>query len=177
MKKQFLAVSALALAVMSGSALAAPQDVQFVGTVTEVTCDIKPEVNGTTGNYVQLGNVAKGVTGGAMEFALKADAGTGNGSCGATSAGKTATVSWIGGFNSEGLTSKTGTATDAVALISTVNASGLSPVVAMTSTTNEAEFNAANLSNGTGLKYKAQLKGGQQAGDYISSAAFLVQYN
>lgn len=175
MKKQFLAVSALTLAVLSGSALAAPQDVQFVGTVTDVTCDIKPEVNGTTGNYVQLGNVNKGQTGAEMLFTLKADAGTGANSCGTAVAQKTATVSWIGGFNGEGLTAKTGTATDAVAIITTVNASGQNQV-AMTSTTNEADFNAANLTNGTGLQYKAQLKGGQQLGDYMSSAAFLVQY-
>ncbi|EEP4893764.1 fimbrial protein [Salmonella enterica] len=174
MKKQFLAVSALALAVMSGSALAAPQDVQFVGTVTDVTCDIKPEVNGTTGNYVQLGNVNKGQTGAEMLFALKADGGTGN-VCSTAVANKTATVSWIGGFNGEGLTAKTGTATDAVALITTVNASGQNQVT-MTSAGTDAEFNAAKLTNGDGLQYKAQLKGGQQLGDYISSAAFLVQY-
>ncbi|MBW5276010.1 fimbrial protein PefA [Citrobacter sp. On28M] len=174
MKKQFLAVSALALAVMSGSALAAPQDVQFVGTVTDVTCDIKPEVGGTTGNYVQLGNVTASQTGNAELFTLKADGGTGPGSCGTLVANKTATVSWIGGFNGEGLTAKTGTATDAVAIITTVNSTGQQ--VAMTSTKNEAEFNAANLTNGTGLQYKAQLKGGTQLGDYISSAAFLVQY-
>lgn len=174
MKKQFLAVSALALAVMSGSALAAPQDVQFVGTVTDVTCDIKPEVGGTTGNYVQLGNVTAGQTGNAELFTLKADGGTGPGSCGTLVTNKTATVSWIGGFNGEGLTAKTGTATDAVAIITTVNSTGQQ--VAMTSTTNEAEFNAANLTNGTGLQYKAQLKGGTKLGDYISSAAFLVQY-
>ena len=173
MKKQFLAVSALALAVMSGSALAAPQDVQFVGTVTDVTCDIKPEVNGTTGNYVQLGNVNKGQTGAEMLFALKADAGTGN-VCSTAVAQKTATVSWLGGFDGTGLTAKTGTATDAHALITTVNASGQQ--VLMTSTTTEADFNAANLTNGTGLQYKAQLKGGTQLGDYISSAAFLVTY-
>ncbi|ELV6918006.1 fimbrial protein PefA [Salmonella enterica] len=174
MKKQFLAVSALALAVMSGSALAAPQDVQFVGTVTDVTCDIKPEVGGTTGNYVQLGNVTAGQTGSEQLFTLKADAGTGANSCGSLVANKTATVSWIGGFNGEGLTAKTGTATDAVALISTVNASGQQ--VSMTNTATEADFNAANLTNGTGLQYKAQLKGGTKLGDYISSAAFLVTY-
>ncbi|EPB4371618.1 fimbrial protein PefA [Citrobacter freundii] len=173
MKKQFLAVSALALAVMSGSALAAPQDVQFVGTVTDVTCDIKPEVGGTTGNYVQLGNVTAGQTGSEELFTLKADGASNN--CATTVAGKTATVSWIGGFNGEGLTAKTGTATDAVAVITTVNATSQNQVV-MNSTTTEAEFNAANLTNGTGLQYKAQLKGGTKLGDYISSAAFLVQY-
>lgn len=173
MKKQFLAVSALALAVMSGSALAAPQDVQFVGTVTDVTCDIKPEVGGTTGNYVQLGSVTAGQTGSEELFTLKADGASNN--CATTVAGKTATVSWIGSFNGQGLTAKTGTATDAVAVITTVNATSQNQVV-MTSTTNEAEFNAANLTNGTGLQYKAQLKGGTKLGDYISSAAFLVQY-
>lgn len=42
MKKNLLAVSALALAVMSGSALAASGDVQFLGVVTDTTCDVNP---------------------------------------------------------------------------------------------------------------------------------------
>lgn len=59
MKKHLLTVSALALAVMSGSALAANGgDVQFIGTVTDTTCDIVPEANGAVSNVVQLGNVA-----------------------------------------------------------------------------------------------------------------------
>ncbi|EGA8468189.1 fimbrial protein [Citrobacter freundii] len=175
MKKQLFAVSALALSVMSGAALAAPQDVQFVGVVTDVTCDIKPEVNGTTGNYVQLGTVAASATGSDIPFVLKADAGTGQGSCGSQLTGKTATVSWVGPFDATGLASKTGSATDAVALIKTVNSSATSQVT-MTSNDTQAEFNAANLTNGTGLKFTAALKGGTQKGDYISSAAFLVQY-
>lgn len=175
MKKQFLAVSALALAVISGSALAAPQDVQFVGVVTDMTCDIKPEVNGTTGNYVQLGSVKASTTGSDIQFALKADAGTGANSCGTMAANKTATVSWIGSFDANGLTANSGAATDAVALIKTVNSSAAQQVT-MTSGANEADFNAANLTNGTGLKFTAALKGGAQKGDYISSAAFLVQY-
>ena len=173
MKKQFLAVSALALAVMSGSALAAPQDVQFVGTVTDVTCDIKPEVNGTTGNYVQLGNVTKGQTGSDTLFALKADAASKG--CGAAVAGKTATVSWIGDFNKDGLVAKSGAAFDALALISTTNAQGQNQVT-LTNSGTEATFDAESLTDGTGLKYKANLKGGQELGEYISSAAFLVQY-
>ncbi|EMV1250442.1 fimbrial protein PefA [Salmonella enterica] len=175
MKKQFLAVSALALSVMSGAALAAPQDVQFVGVVTDMTCDVKPEVNGSTGNYVQLGSVAASKTGSEIAFTLKADPGTGADACGTAIANKTATVGWVGPFNAEGLTAKTGSATDAVALIKTVNSSATNQVT-MTSNDTQAEFNAANLTNGTGLKFTAALKGGTQKGDYISSAAFLVQY-
>lgn len=173
MKKQFLAVSALTLAVLSGSALAAPQDVQFVGVVTDVTCDIKPEVNGTTGNYVQLGSVSANGTGADTFFTLKADGSANN--CGSAVVGKTATVSWIGDFNGEGLTATSGAAIDAVALITTVNATGQSQVT-VTSAGTEAAFDAANLTN-AGLQYKANLKGGTEVGDYISSAAFLVQYN
>ncbi|EGT1548435.1 fimbrial protein PefA [Salmonella enterica] len=175
MKKQFLAVSALALAVISGSALAAPQDVQFVGVVTDMTCDIKPEVNGTTGNYVQLGSVKASATGSAIQFALKADAGSGANSCGTMAANKTATVSWVGSFDANGLTANSGAATDAVALIKTVNAK--TTQVTMSSATNEADFDATKLTDGTGLQFTAALKGGQQKGDYVSSAAFLVTYN
>lgn len=175
MKKQILAVSALALVVISGSAVAAAQDVQFAGVVTDVTCDVKPEVNGTTGNYVQLGTVAASTTGSEVPFVLKADAGTGANSCSSQLTGKTATVGWIGSFDANGLTAKSGAATDAVALIKTVNSTATNQVT-MTSTTNQAEFNAANLANGTGLKFTAALKGGAQKGDYLSSAAFLVSY-
>lgn len=179
MKKQFLAVSALALAVMSGSALAAPQDVQFVGTVTNVTCDIKPEVNGTTGNYVQLGSVAvdtsNGVTPPAntgVEFVLKSATGTG---CSMTNL-NTATVTWIGGFDNQGLTAQSGTATGAKALLTALNSKTQNTAINSGSTS--VDFDASKLSaTGDGLQFRARLQGGTTAGDYISSAAFLMQYN
>lgn len=176
MKKQFLAVSALALAVMSGSALAAPQDVQFVGTVTDVTCDIKPEVNGTTGNYVQLGSVTKktGATndsdkGAVIPFALKPAAGT---SCSLT--GKnTVSVTWIGGFDGDGLTAQSGVAKDAKAVIKSTNAKQNATI---TNAKTTVDFDSSNLTGTSGLEFSAQLHGGDTVGDYISSAAFLVQY-
>ncbi|EAT8962729.1 fimbrial protein [Salmonella enterica] len=175
MKKQFLAVSALALAVMSGSALAAPQDVQFVGAVTDATCNIKPEVGGTTGNYVQMGTVAKGgVQQTGIPFTLKAVPGTGNNACTLTGM-STASVSWVGNFDSDGLKAQSGAAYDAKAIIEPVNAKANAPIT-NANTTSEFDSNKLTATNPDGLQFTAKLKGGSQAGDYVSSAAFVVAY-
>ena len=172
MKKQFLAVSALALAVMSGSALAAPQEVQFVGAVTDSTCNIKPEVGGTTGNFVQMGTVAKDTeqqTG--TLFTLKAVPGTG---CTLTGM-STASVSWVGNFDSVGLKAQSGTAQDAKAIIEPVNAKASTPIT-NTNTTSEFDSSKLTATNPEGLQFTAKLKGGATPGDYVSSAAFVVAY-
>ncbi|EIA4658385.1 fimbrial protein PefA [Salmonella enterica] len=171
MKKQFLAVSALALAVMSGSALAAPQDVQFVGTVTDVTCDIQASVNGSTNNYVQLGNAPLNDVATEVLFSLKPAAGT---SCDLKGA-NTASVTWIGSFDGEGLTAQGGAALDAKALLVALNSKTQDTEIKNTLT--QVDFDASELTGNDGLKFSAQLKGGATPGDYISSAAFLVQYN
>lgn len=172
MKKQFLAVSALALAVMSGSALAAPQDVQFVGTVTDVTCDIQASVNGSTNNYVQLGNAPLNKTAPEVLFSLKPAAGT---SCSLT--GKnTVSVTWIGGFDGEGLMAQSGAAHDAKALLVAKPGNGANEVE-IKKTLTQVDFAASELTSNNGLQFGAKLKGGATPGEYISSAAFLMQYN
>ncbi len=176
MKKQFLAVSALALAVMSGSALAAPQDVQFVGAVTDSTCNIKPEVGGTTGNFVQMGTVTKGTeqqTGTA--FTLKAVPGTGTTNACTLTGMTTASVSWVGNFDTDGLKAQSGAAHDAYAIITPVNAKASTPITSA-NTTSEFESNKLTAATPEGLQFTAKLKGGKQAGDYVSSAAFVVAY-
>ena len=170
MKKQFLAVSALALAVMSGSALAAPQDVQFVGTVTDVTCDIQASVNGSTNNYVQLGNAPLNDVATEVLFSLKPAAGT---NCNLQGA-NTASVTWIGSFDGEGLMAQSGAALDAKALLVAKPASGS---VKIENTLTQVDFAASELTGNNGLQFSAPLKGGTTPGDYISSAAFLMQYN
>lgn len=173
MKKQLLAVSALALAVMSGSALAA-NEVQFLGVVTDSTCDLTPSVNGSVNVLVQLGSVKKGGTGSTVDFALKADP-TVTG-CGTNDLqGKVATIGWNGPFNGEGLKTQTGAATDAVALISSKNAQ-TTAVQAITQSHLSADFDASILTT-DGAQYTAALKGGTAVGDYQSAAAYVVAYN
>lgn len=173
MKKNLLTVSALALAVLSGSAMAA-NEVQFLGVVTDTTCDLVPEVSGAVKNMVQLGSVQKGATGTAIDFTLKADAAAPG--CGTTDlAGKVATIGWGGPFNATGLTAQSGAATDAITLIKTKNAQ-TTPVQAITSSTTNANFDAEKLTT-DGAQFTAQLQGGQVVGDYQSAAAYVVAYN
>ncbi|HII3146300.1 TPA: fimbrial protein PefA [Citrobacter braakii] len=171
MKKNLLAVSALALAVMSGSALAANGEVQFLGVVTDTTCDLKPEVGGTVNNLVQLGTVAKSTAGTVVNFALKADAAQAG--CAALT-GK-ATIGWAGPFSNNGLKAQSGLATDAWTKIDTVNAD-TTPAQNINSTHLSSLFDATKLTS-DGAKFTAQLNGGLIAGNYQSAAAFVVAYN
>ncbi|WP_336285297.1 fimbrial protein PefA [Citrobacter arsenatis] len=171
MKKNLLAVSALALAVMSGSAMAANGEVQFLGVVTDVTCDLIPETGGAVNNLVQLGTVAKNTAGTAVDFTLKAD-GNQAGCQGLT--GK-ATIGWAGPFSTTGLKAQSGLATDAWTKISTVNAD-TTAVQDITSSKLSTQFDATLLTS-DGAKFKAQLNGGAIVGDYQSAAAFVVAYN
>ncbi|MEG2398562.1 MAG: fimbrial protein [Citrobacter sp.] len=172
MKKNLLAVSALALAVMSGSALAANGEVQFLGVVTDTTCDLKPEAGGTVNNLVQLGTVAKNTAGPVVNFALKADATQAG--CAALT-GK-ATIGWSGPFSTTGLKAQSGVASDAWTKIDTVNADGAQVVQNINSTHLSSDFKA-DLLTIDGAKFTAQLNGGGTAGDYQSAAAFVVAYN
>lgn len=171
MKKNLLAVSALALAVMSGSAMAA-NEIQFLGVVTDTTCDLTPSVNGGVNSLVQLGSVTKNaISTTPVDFVLKADpAATGCGNL----TGK-ATIGWNGPFNSEGLKAQGGAATDAVTLISTKNAQ-TTAVQSITQSHLSIDFDATKLTT-DGAQFTATLKGGNDIGDYNSTAAYVVAYN
>ncbi|MBC6504702.1 fimbrial protein [Citrobacter freundii] len=173
MKKNLLAVSALALAVMSGSAMAA-NEVQFLGVVTDTTCDLTPSVNGSVNGLVQLGSVTKTATGTPVDFALKADP-TAPGCGTADLQGKVATIGWNGPFNTDGLKPQSGTATDAVALIASKNAQ-TTAIQPITQSHLSAGFDASILTT-DGAQFTAALKGGAVAGDYQSAAAYVVGYN
>ncbi|HIF3101882.1 TPA: fimbrial protein [Salmonella enterica] len=173
MKNNLLAISTLALVVMSGSAMAA-SEVQFLGVVTDTTCDLTPSVNGSVNGLVQLGSVKKGVIGSTVDFVLKADP-TATG-CGASDLqGKVATISWNGPFSGEGLKPQSGTATDAVVLISSKNAQ-TTPVQSINQSHISTDFDAEKLTT-EGAQYTAALKGGTKVGDYQSAAAYVVAYN
>lgn len=177
MKKSLFAVSALALAVMSGSAMAA-NDVQFIGAVTDTTCNLVPEVNGATVNVVHLGTVATGAAGKPVEFTLKRGSDAGCSALTNTGAPTSATIGWQGPFNAAGLSNQSGTATGAVMTLKTVNAKDTQKTI--TNAVSSADFDVSKIatSAGTadGAKFEATLTGGATAGTFISSAAFAVAY-
>ncbi|MFZ1871266.1 MAG: fimbrial protein [Chania sp.] len=171
---KLLAVSAFALAVTPYAAVAANGEVQFLGVVTDTTCDILPIVGGgTVNNLVQLGTVGTNATGIDVPFALKAD--MNQSGCQNLTAASTATIGWNGAFDINGLKAQSGVAADAWASIDTVNAS-ITPVQGINSTNLSADFTGDVLTT-TGAMFKATLHGGAIAGDYRSVAAFVVAYN
>ncbi len=175
MNKSIIA-SILALGLVSSMAHAAGQtgEVEFIGVVTQNTCDIVPVVDGSMAkNVVDLGTVAPGITGDYKNFALMAKDPTQQGCIDFN--GKTANVGWASAaFNSEGLGYTSGTATDAVVKMETVNAKANAVI---TSANNQGvEFNGSDLTGGAGFKFKAALKGGAKIGDFRSAAAFTVSY-
>ncbi|MGS0639263.1 fimbrial protein [Citrobacter sp. VF227] len=171
MKKYLLAVSALALAVMSGSAMAASGEVQFLGVVTDVTCDLKPEVGGAVNNLVQLGTASTGGAGNEVGFTLKAD-GT---QAGCQNLTGNVTIGWSGPFDANGLKAQSGLASDAWTRIYAVNAV-TTPLQDINSGTLSTDFDATKLTT-DGAQFNAYLNGGGIVGDYQSAAAFVVAYN
>ncbi|EFD0578713.1 fimbrial protein [Escherichia coli] len=175
MNKSIIA-SILAFGMVSGAAHAAGQtgEVQFIGVVTQNTCDIVPEVGGSLSkNVIDLGTVAPGVTGEYKNFALKAKDPTQQGCIDFNT--KTANISWSSAaFNADGLGYTSGTATDSVVKLETVNAK---VNAAITSANNQGvEFDGGKLTAGEGFQFKAALKGGNQIGDFRSAAAFTISY-
>ncbi|EHM7742174.1 fimbrial protein [Salmonella enterica subsp. enterica serovar Braenderup] len=173
MKKLFIA-SAIAMTMAAGSAMAANQqaEVQFLGVVTNTTCDVSSTVNGNTTSTVQLGTVALDGTGTPVEFALKAADPSAAG-CEQLKT-QTASVTWQGPFITEGLGNGKGSATDAKMELKTVNAKD-TPEQAISNAKTTVEFNGADVL-GNGLKFTATLKGGKVAGTFDSAAAYAVTY-
>lgn len=174
MKKNLLAVSALTLAVMSGSALAASGDVQFLGVVTDTTCDVNPGVNGAVSNVVQLGTAPTNGQAGIVNFSLKPDMSQA-GCTGLTAANKV-TIGWTGQFDSNGLKAQSGAAKDAWTEIKAINAT--TPVTITAATLSSEIAGDQFIANGgEGATFTAQLNGGTMAGDYQGAAAYVVAYN
>lgn len=174
--KKLLVVSALAVAAVSGAAHAANGEVQFLGVVTNVTCDIKPVTGGgTVSDLVQLGTVLPSTVGADVPFALMPDM-TQPGCQGLTGT-NTATISWSGPFDAQGLQKQSGAATGAWTEVKSVNAK-TTPVQSINTGTGTLSTDIDGLTFTTdGAKFTAALHGGATPGDYQSSAAFVVAYN
>lgn len=169
MKK--LIASAIVMTMAAGHAMASQGDIQFFGNVTEVTCDVTPEIDGSVNNLVQLGSVVKGSKGVEKHIKFKAKDPSG-GQCSAL-AGKTATFTWSGNLGANGINAQSGLADDAYVIFTPVNATGGNNPI--TASQQNAVFDAAKATT-DGFEFKAQLQGKDKVGDFQSAAAYAVTY-
>lgn len=173
--KKYIIASIVGMGIMSGTvAHAANNEVTFLGTVSATTCDLTTSVNGTAqpNQVVQLGTVAKGDIGNAVNFAMKPANPTASGCL--DLAQKTATITWASAkLDNEGFGATSGTATDAKVLVDSVNSKQQG--TAVNANASVIDFDAAKLTT-DGLQFKAKLKGGQIEGDFKSVASFAVAY-
>ncbi|WP_097506621.1 fimbrial protein [Escherichia coli] len=163
-------VSAIAMVMVAGSAMASQGDVQFFGNVTAATCDVSPKVDGGVTDMVQLGTVSINNAGKEIPLVFKATNAQG-GDCQALN-GKTATVTWAGPLTDKGIANQNGVANDAYVILTSTNAK---VDQAITKDDNSVDFDATKVI-GDGLAFKAQLKGGATAGDFQSAAAYAITY-
>ncbi|MGV6421690.1 fimbrial protein, partial [Escherichia coli] len=153
---------------------------QFVGSVTTVTCDIEPSVDGSDTmmpGVIQLGTVKIHDTGKAVDFTFKPSAVADNqANCDAMLDTGTVSLTWTGDkFTSDGLAAISGEATDARVEITPKNAKTQPGFIKATATTHEFAPNTLK-TGGDGLKYQAALHGGSVAGDFQSAAKFNFSY-
>ncbi|MVV97809.1 hypothetical protein [Escherichia coli] len=176
--KKLMIASAIAMAMAAGSAMAVTtnmgvqqNEIQFLGAVTEVTCNIDAVVDGAVNNVVQLGTVKKGEEGEVKNIVLKAKQGT-------TCAGldtKTATIAFKGPLGDDGLKNDKGTATGA--FVSLIAKNSKTQDLAVNKGQNAIEF-TGNLVNTEGYKFEAKLDAttAAAAGTFDSALAYAVTY-
>lgn len=169
--KKLMIASAIAMTMAAGSAMANTGDVKFFGNVSEITCDLTPEVGGNVINTIQLGTVAANGTGEDIPFTLKAKSNAGG--C-ASLTGKTADVTWSGPLTDQGFANQGGLANGAYVAIKTVNGK-TSAEQAVNASQSTVAFDAAKATT-DGFQFKAKLHGGDTAGDFQTAAAYAVTY-
>ncbi|WP_323667817.1 fimbrial protein PefA [Citrobacter braakii] len=178
MKHNVMLISTLALAVMSGSAMADINGgtIQFSGVVSSTTCDIGLVSNGSSSGIIDLGTA--GTAAGkkqapAVNFVLQpTNACVITPDVSGAAAGTQANVSFTGEFDSVGLRPTSGTATDARVLLTAVNSA--TPNSQITKSNNSAAFNLTDLNNGA--SFSTVLQAGAKPGDYHSTLVYAVTY-
>ncbi|UUR73845.1 fimbrial protein PefA [Enterobacter asburiae] len=176
MKDKILATLVLCFAsgyVMAGENMG---DVQFLGVVSDETCNIQPDVGGATTSLVRLGSVKTSTTAGGdgsnegtpVAFSLKPTA-----ACAETMSSAVFGFS-SSSLNSLGVGNSSGTATDANMILTAINATGGPVEIKQGSTTVEVPITDLNT---TGAEFTAQLMGGTIAGEYNSTVVYTVYYN
>ncbi|EBF0937227.1 fimbrial protein PefA [Salmonella enterica] len=187
MKKSALAISALSLALLSGAASATVNDsnldannVRFLGTVSQITCNLVPYVNGSATNVVNVGVVSVGTAdaytqGAKIPFTLKPDNKNTNQDAGCPAITDTinANISFMGALDAKGLNNQSGTAKDSYVSIVATNADENTKAVVQG---NNVRVVAGKALKEQGAMFTAQLFGGLTAGSYESAIAYQVQY-
>lgn len=175
--KKLMIASAIAMTMAAGSAMAAGQqsEVQFLGLVTSVTCDISSSVNGNATNIVQLGSTSAGNSATPVNFTLKAQDPTASG-CTALGT-KTATITFQGPLGVNGLENGAGNATNAYVELKTLNGK-TNPEQAIKKGSNSVVFEGSKLISGGGYQFQAKLVSGAggSEGTFDSALAYAVTY-
>ncbi|HBM9250536.1 TPA: fimbrial protein [Escherichia coli] len=172
--KKLILTSVIAMAMSAGVAQANTGDLQFIGSVSDVTCNIVVENDGVVTNVIQLGTTTPGAKAAPVDFALKAADPT---AC-TLDAVTSAEVAWASPtINSTGLGNGGGTATGTNMTLTAVSATGGAKPIKKGS--NFATFTAADV-NGNGFKFQAQLDAetsqAATVGSFTAAAAFAVAY-
>ncbi|HAK5377048.1 TPA: hypothetical protein H1V70_004462 [Salmonella enterica] len=177
MKKIILA-SAIVSALAAGSAFAAQNNnVTFVGSVVEATCDLEVTGPDVKGIDVVLGQVEADATNSGVNksaetpFSIKPAPGK---ACNAPAASNNVNIQWSGNLGDKGLTSAAG-ATDAYVTVYTVG--GTADGTAVSKAASVSSFAKAKLNDPDGLTFKAQLVAGSKVGAFNSPAAYTISYN
>ena len=182
--KKVLILSTLALACFSGTASAASGEIQFLGAVSSVTCDVDVVVGGSINKLIQLGTAPLNNEGAAVDFGLKAKGDYTVGSegkpstdCGALGTDDTVNITFAGNLDEQGLKNTAGSATGAYVKITAKNDkdSNTDPVV-MGKNTRLFSGDKFNSATAVGAEFQATLVGGTIAGDFQSVTAFAVAY-
>lgn len=176
MKKMMIA-SAIAMTMVSGSAMAYQSELQFFGTVTSKTCDLvlSSSNGGSVSNLIQLGDVqGKDDEGNAKDILLKPAVA---GSCDSASITK-ASITWgssamgekgIGNSSAEG-------ANDAYVKLIAKDSGGNTAAHKnpINKNNNTVDFSISSIDDG--VAFSASLVGGTQTGVFQSVAAYSVSY-
>lgn len=170
MKK--ISLTLIVMGIMSVSTVHATNsgEVHFIGSVTDITCNINPFVEGVQSDIIQLGTMKTDGTGAvAVNFSLVPD----NAACLTKTS---ANVGWQSSvFTPEGLGNISGSATGAFIKLTALNSGS----TAISGNTQNANFN-----NSAGLKsfdFKAELAlvtgvAAATPGSVLSTAAYTVAY-
>ncbi|EGB0328382.1 TPA: fimbrial protein PefA [Salmonella enterica subsp. enterica serovar Poona] len=176
MKKYAIALSALSLALLSGTASASKGDIHFVGAVSDSTCDLGVTVGGVVSNTIQLGTTSVNSEGTAVDFDLKPKDAT-QGGCASLAATNEVVISFgAHGLSDEGLPAQSGLAKDAYVTIYSKNASETATNSVAIKKGNESRKFKGDVIKDTGAQFKASLVGKTMKGDYQSAVAFVVTY-
>ncbi|ECF0162545.1 fimbrial protein PefA [Salmonella enterica] len=173
MKKYAVALSALSLAFLSGTATASKGEVRFLGAVTDTTCDVSVSVGGSVNNMIQLGTTTLNNSGSPVDFTLKANKTT---SCNSLQDNAPVNITFSGPLTSNGLGIQSGLATDAYVEVKSKNSStSTDNNIAIKQGSDTRTFKGSDI-KGNGATFSAKIVGINEKGDFQSSLAFVVAY-